>query len=189
MDCQLLRRFQINNNNNNNNDDKNNALKELFNIFENNACFVIYRQSHASWFFIVSNLIIPLKQISASLHPHKNNLKLTTNIINREVLVFFPPRVDFARIPPVDDFWEKKTTVVKIPFADPHLPKYRFVVVDIVDSDDDPCGGDERVRAAWCIVVCGRYIQDVLQALKLGQGSGAETNQPYRPWDPSKDTL
>lgn len=30
----------------------------------------------------------------------------------------------------------------------PHLLKHRFVVVDIVHSDDDTCGGGERVRAA-----------------------------------------
>lgn len=63
---------------------------------------------------------------------------------------------------------------------DPHRLEYRFVVVDIINSDDDTCGGEERVRPTWCIVICGCYIQDVLQALKLGQGSGAETDQPYK---------
>lgn len=63
---------------------------------------------------------------------------------------------------------------------DPYLLKYRFVVVDIIDPNDDPSSGGEVLQPTWCIVICGRYIQDVLQSLKLGQGSRAQTYQTYK---------
>lgn len=68
----------------------------------------------------------------------------------------------------------------------PHRLKYRFVVVDIINSDNDTSSGNERVWPSWRVVICGCYIQDILQALKLGQGRGAETNQPYKDHRPIK---
>lgn len=66
---------------------------------------------------------------------------------------------------------------ISINISDPHLFKYRFVVVDIIHTDYDACGGEQGLWPSWCVVIGGCYVQDILQALKLGQGSGAETNQ------------
>lgn len=68
----------------------------------------------------------------------------------------------------------------------PHLLKYRFVVVDIINPNDDPGSRRQRVWSARGIVICGRYIQDVLQTLKLGQGSRAETDQSCKEHRPLK---
>lgn len=68
----------------------------------------------------------------------------------------------------------------------PHLFKHRFVVVDVIHPNDDTRGRKQRLRPAWHVVISGRYIQDILQALKLRQGSGAETNQACKERRPVK---
>lgn len=68
----------------------------------------------------------------------------------------------------------------------PHLLEYRFVVVDIVNPNNDAGGGGERVWPSRCVVVRGRDIEDVLQALQLGQWGGTQTDQSYKDHRPNK---
>lgn len=146
-------------------------------VLGNNNCFVTFRQSQVS---TVSNVIIWLSgSEQTSVFNKKNKPSENNSYLIKD---FCQPFAEWRFY----DTWEKdrKVCFEKGWGENPHLLKHRFVVVDIVNSDDDPRGGGERVQASRCIVVRGRYVQDVLQALELGQRSGAETDQPCKDHGP-----
>ena len=60
----------------------------------------------------------------------------------------------------------------------PHLLKDGFVVIDVVNTHDDPGSCREWVWPPGGVVVCSCYIEDVLQALELGSGGEAQPDQP-----------
>lgn len=60
----------------------------------------------------------------------------------------------------------------------PHLLKDGFVVIDIINTHDDPGRCREWVWPSGSVVVRSRHIEDILQALELGRGGGAQPDQP-----------